>query len=94
MGTQEGCQRSAAALEPLKQAPGQGRREQVCPMSIQMKAESYHALAMILDRLARFSLLVALDRMEAKAVRDDDAPIGLLVVDLRLAVPVLSLKAQ
>lgn len=66
----------------------QGRREQVCPMSIQMKAESYHALAMILDRLARFSPIVALDQMDAKAVRDDDA-VGLLTVDLRLEIPVL-----
>lgn len=72
----------------------QGRREQVCPMTIQMKAESYHALAMTLDRLNRFSPIVALDRMEAKAVRDDGAAAGLLAVEIRLEIPVLNVKAQ
>jgi Tfp pilus assembly protein PilO len=71
----------------------QGRREQVCPMTIQMKAESYHALAMTFDRLDRFSPIVALDRMTATAVRDDDAAAGLLTVNLRLEIPVLQ-KAQ
>jgi hypothetical protein len=70
----------------------QGRREQVCPMTIRMKAGSYHALAMIFDRLDRFSPIVALDRMEAKAVRDD-AAVGLLEVDLRLELPVLRERA-
>jgi len=46
------------------------------------------------DRLDRFSPIVAPDQMDAKAVRDDDAPVGLLAVDLRLEIPVLSLKAQ
>ncbi len=80
-------------LDPLPQT-GQGRREQVVPVEIRMKAESYRALAAILDRIARFSSLVALDRMEANAVRDNDAAIGLLAVDLRLEIPVLGLKAQ
>jgi hypothetical protein len=48
---------------------------------------------MTFDRLDRFSPIVALDKMDAKAVRDD-APVGLLAIDLRLEIPVLSLKAQ
>jgi Fimbrial assembly protein (PilN)/Type II secretion system (T2SS), protein M subtype b len=87
-------ERPGITVEKLDLLPqtGQGR-EQVVPVEIRMKAESYHALAMSLDRIARFSPLLALDRMEARAVRDDDA-IGLLAVDLRLEIPVLGLKAQ
>jgi hypothetical protein len=55
-------------------------------VKIRMKAESYHALAINLDRIARFSPIVALDQMDAVP---DGAAVGLLTVDLRLAVPVL-----
>lgn len=81
-------------VETLETLPmtGQGRRKQVVPVKIRMKAESYHALAMTFERLDRFSPIVALDQMTATAVRDD-AAVGLLAVDLRLAVPVLE-KAQ
>jgi Tfp pilus assembly protein PilO len=71
---------------------GQGRREQVLPVRIRMKAESYHALAMVLERLDRFSPIVALSQMTATAVRDDDAAVGLLAVDLRLEIPVLETR--
>jgi len=81
-------------VETLETLPmtEQGRREQVCPMTIRMKAGSYHALAMIFDRLDRCSPIVALDHMEAKAARDD-AAVGLLEVDLRLEIPVLRERA-
>jgi len=52
----------------------QGHREQVCPMTIQMKAESYHALAMILDRIARFSPIVALDQMACERSQPSSEP--------------------
>jgi hypothetical protein len=76
-------------VETLEALPMTG---QVHPVEIRMKAESYHALVMAFDRLDRFSPIVALDQMDANAVRDDDATVGLLAVDLRLVVPVLQTR--
>lgn|GEM_PF-2729841 len=65
---------------------GKDRREQVLPLEIRLRAESYQAVAHLFDRLGRFLPVVALDRLN---VARNDAEAGSLAVALSLAVPVL-----
>jgi hypothetical protein len=78
----------AIKVEKFKALPlaGKGHREQLLPVEIRIRAESFHAAALLFDRLARFPPVVALDRMNAVP---DQANVGVLTVDFRLAVPVL-----
>lgn len=65
---------------------GEGHRERVQPVEIRIGAESYQALALLFDRLARFAPTVALDQLNAAR---DGAKTSFLAVDLRLEIPVL-----
>lgn len=71
---------------------GDGHPEQVLPVEVQASAESYQALALLFDRLSRFSTTVALRRM--LAVREGEKQgAGFLAVHIGLEIPVLSLTA-
>lgn len=78
----------AIKVEKFKSLPlaGKDHREQLLPVEIRIRAESFHAVALLFDRLTRFQSVVALDSLIAVP---DQANVGVLTVDFRLAVPVL-----
>lgn len=78
----------AIKVEKFKALPlaGKGHREQLLPVEIRIRAESFHVAALLFDRLARFPSIVALDSMNAVP---DQANVGFLTVDFRLAIPIL-----
>jgi hypothetical protein len=63
---------------------GEGLPEQVTPVKILARAESYQPLLLLFDELARFSPVVALKQMAAVRKGDEGT---LLTVDLVLEIP-------
>lgn len=63
-----------------------GGREQVLPVEISIRADSYQVLALFFDRLARSSPVVALKRLEASR---NETGKGFLAAGFILEIPVL-----